>query len=199
MRPFHDPDLRHPSAPRLESDRLVLRAFELRDLDYFIDFFSNEEASAHVGGISGREDTWRRMLASSAHWPLTGIGMWAVEDKISGRTIGHVGFFDFLRDCDPSIAGEVEMGWILAPEAQGKGLAKEACSAILDWFDATFPATRMYALISPGNAASMRLAEKLGFERCPDGSYRDRPQTVWMRAGRGELPAAAATAATTAT
>jgi len=181
MRPFHDPQLRNLSAPRLETERLILRAFELRDLDYFFDFFSDEEASAHVGGTSGREDIWRRMLASSAHWPLTGIGMWAVENKADGRTIGHVGFFDFLRDCDPPIAGEVEMGWILAPEAQGKGLAREACDKILAWFDAGFPRTQMFALISPGNTPSMRLAEKLGFERRPDGSYRDKPQTIWVR------------------
>ena len=74
------------------------------------------------------------MLAGAALWNLTGVGMWAVAKPEDDRAIGHIGFFDFLRDCDPSIAGQVEMGWILAPEAQGKGLALEACEAILDWF-----------------------------------------------------------------
>ena len=184
MQPFHDPRIRFRSAPRLETERLVLRAFELSDLDYFLAFFAHEEATAHVGGPSNREDTWRRMLASSAFWPLTGIGMWVVERREDGQAIGHVGFFDFLRQCEPDIVGKVEMGWIVAPEAHGQGVAAEACRAILGWFDDHFPGEAITALISPGNDASMRLAEKLGFERQPDGTYRDQPQTIWVRAAR---------------
>jgi RimJ/RimL family protein N-acetyltransferase len=159
----------------------VLREFKLDDLDYFLKFFADAEASQHVGGPIGREDTWRRLLTGSALWQMTGIGMWAVERRSDGATIGHLGFFDFLRDSDPSIAGAVEMGWILAPEAQGQGLASEACTAILGWFEKLFGKHPMWAMISPGNEPSMRLAEKLGFQRQPDGTYRDKPQTYWLR------------------
>jgi RimJ/RimL family protein N-acetyltransferase len=159
----------------------VLREFELRDLDYFLTFFGDAEASQHVGGPSGRENTWRRMLAAAGLWHMTGIGMWVVAEKDGGPAIGHVGFFDFLRGCDPPIEGEAEMGWILAPQAHGKGYALEACEAILDWFDDHFEAQRIWALISPGNEASMKLAIKLGFVRQSDGTYRDKPQTMWLR------------------
>jgi RimJ/RimL family protein N-acetyltransferase len=159
----------------------VLREFELRDLDYFLTFFGDAEASQHVGGPSGREDTWRRMLAGAGLWQLTGIGMWAVAQKDDGLAIGHVGFFDFLRGCEPSIEGEAEMGWILAPQAHGKGYALEACEAILAWFDHLFGGQPIWALISPGNEASMKLATKLGFVRQSDGTYRDKPQTMWLR------------------
>ena len=160
---------------------MLLRDFKLSDLDYFLKFFADPEASQHVGGPIGREDTWRRLLTGSALWQLTGIGMWAVERRSDNATVGHLGFFDFLRDCEPSIAGAVEMGWILAPEAQGKGLASEACTAILAWFETNFGKQPMWAMISPGNDPSMRLAEKLGFLRQPDGTYRDKPQTYWLR------------------
>lgn len=121
------------------------------------------------------------MLAGIGLWPLTGIGMWAIERREDGQTIGHVGFFDFLRGCEPSIAGDPEMGWILAPAAHGKGYAIEACQAILAWFDQHFGKKPIWALISPGNARSMKLAAKLGFFRQADGTYRDNPQTVWLR------------------
>ena len=160
---------------------MILRAFELRDLDYFLDFFADPEASCHVGGPSGREDSWRRMLAGAALWTLTGIGMWSIEKRDDGSTIGHLGFFDFLRESHPSIAGEPEMGWILAPVAHGKGLAREACDAVLAWFDQNFGKHRIWALISPGNDPSMKLARKLGFIRQADGTYRDKPQTIWLR------------------
>jgi len=181
MQPFHDPALRFTTAPRLETDRLILRGFELRDLDYFLTFFGDATASEHVGGLHGFEDTWRRMLTGSAIWALTGIGMWAIARRDDDRAIGHGGFFDFLRDSEPSIAGQVEMGWILAPEAQGQGLAREACEAMLSWFDANFGKHPLWALISPGNDPSMRLAERLGFVREADGIYRDKPQTFWLR------------------
>ena len=171
---------------------MSLREFKLADLEYFLAFFGDPEASQHVGGPSAVEDTWRRMLAGSALWPLTGVGMWAVERRSDGAMIGHLGFFDFLRDCEPSIAGNAEMGWILAPGAHGQGYASEACSAILAWFDENFANQPIWALISPGNEPSMKLAAKLGFVRQANGIYRDRPQTIWLRGT--ELPAAAATA-----
>ena len=160
---------------------MLLRDFELRDLDYFLDFFSDPDASQHVGGPSGVEDTWRRMLAGAGLWTLTGIGMWAVAERGDGPAIGHIGFFDFLRGCEPSIAGQAEMGWILAPAAHGKGYAREACEAILGWFDEHFGKQPIWALISPGNDPSMKLASKLGFARQADGMYRDKPQTMWLR------------------
>lgn len=168
-------------APTIETERLVIRDFTLGDLDYFLGFFSDAEASQHVGGPSSTEDSWRRMLAGVGLWPLTGIGMWAVERREDGATIGHVGFFDFFRDCQPSIAGAAEMGWILAPAAHGKGYALEACEAILAWFEQYFGRKPIWALIAPGNDPSMKLAEKLGFVRQADGTYRDKPQTIWLR------------------
>ena len=158
-----------------------MRDTTLGDLDYYLAFFGDAEASRHVGGPSGIEDTWRRMLAGVGLWPLTGLGMWAVERREDRKTIGHVGFFDFLRGSEPSIAGAPEMGWILLPEAHGRGFAREACEAILTWFEDQFGKTPIWALISPGNDPSMKLAGKLGFIRQADGTYRDNPQTFWLR------------------
>jgi len=179
--PFHDPELRFRSAPTIETERLRLREFQLGDLDYFTAFFADPRASRHVGGPSGREDSWRRLLAGVGMWPMTGLGMWAVERRQDAATIGHVGFFDFLRDCEPPIVGEPEMGWILSPLAHGQGYASEACAAMLGWFEQQFGRHAIHAMISPENDPSMKLALKLGFERQPDGVYRDLPQTMWRR------------------
>jgi RimJ/RimL family protein N-acetyltransferase len=159
----------------------VIRAFKLSDFDYFVEFFSDAEASRHVGGPSGVEDIWRRLLAGVGMWPLTGLGMWAVERREDGKTIGHIGLFDFLRTSEPSISGQVEMGWILAPSAHGKGFANEACNAILGWFEQNFGKHPIWALISLENERSMKLAERLGFVRQPDGLYRDKPEGFWLR------------------
>jgi RimJ/RimL family protein N-acetyltransferase len=121
------------------------------------------------------------MLAGAGLWSLTGLGMWAVAESNNGPAIGHIGFFDFLRGCEPSIEGQAEMGWIFAPAVHGKGYAREACEAILTWFDEKFEGQPVWALISPGNDPSMKLAAKLGFIHETDGIYRDKPQTFWLR------------------
>ena len=121
------------------------------------------------------------MLAGTSLWEITGIGMWAVTEKGGGPAIGHVGFFDFLRDCEPSIAGDAEIGWIFAPSTHGRGYALEACQAVLRWFDEHFGPRPIWALISPGNDPSMKLAAKLGFKRQADVTYRGKLETIWVR------------------
>ena len=112
---------------------------------------------------------------------MLGIGLWAVERRSDTETIGHVGFFDFQRDMQPSISGEPEMGWIFRRDAQGQGYASEACGAALNWFDRSMPPLSVPAIISIGNEPSMKLARKLGFIEQPDGIYREKPQTFWLR------------------
>jgi len=53
--------------------------------------------------------------------------------------------------------------------------------ALPDTFDAQFGKRPIWALISPGNDPSMKLASKLGFVRQADGTYREKPQTIWLR------------------
>jgi RimJ/RimL family protein N-acetyltransferase len=179
--PFRDPSLRHSSAPRLETDRLVLRHVRADDIDYFAEAHADEEVSRHVGGPIGREDAWRRAMTGAGFWGVLGIGVWAIERRSDGRTIGHIGFFDFQRDIQPPIAGEPEMGWIFARAAQGQGYAREAGEAALAWFDATFRGISIPAIIDVDNTPSIRLAERLGFERQPDGIYRDKSIAIFRR------------------
>jgi len=181
MLPFHDPAHRFRSAPTIETERLLLRGIELRDLDYFERALSDPQVTEHIGGPNNRENAYRKMMTGCAFWTLTGIGMWAVEDKASGRAIGHMGFFDFLRDLQPSILGEPEMGWIFASDGQGRGLAREACEAALDWFEQAFGKQEIPAIIALGNEPSMRLAERLGFVRQPDALFNGQPTSYWRR------------------
>lgn len=144
-----------------------------------------------------REDAWRRALTGAGFWGVLGVGLWAVERRSDGETIGHVGFFDIQRDIEPSICGHAEMGWIFRRDAQGQGYAAEACQAVLSWFEEHFGQVPVWALISPGNDASMKVAARLGFVRQPDGTYRGKPETMWVRR-KAESPTATAATASAA-
>jgi RimJ/RimL family protein N-acetyltransferase len=169
-------------APRIETERLILRPFRAEDLDPLATMWADEEVVRYIGGQKlSREDTWRRSLAACGQWPFVGWGYWIAERKSDGKVIGQVGFADFKRDMKPSIEGEPELGYVFAPEVHGQGLAGEACRAALEWADANLEAASYPAIISPENEASIRLAERLGFHRAPDATYRGETIALFRR------------------
>jgi RimJ/RimL family protein N-acetyltransferase len=170
------------SAPTLETERLLLRGFREDDLDQHAAILSDPVVMEHFGGhLFGREESFRRLLGGIGLWQLQGIGLLAAERKSDGKLVGHVGLFDYHREIEPSLEGRPELGYIFSAEVHGQGVAREACDALLAWADATIDAGEIVAIISPGNDPSVKLAERLGFERQPDGVYRDEPISIWRR------------------
>ena len=170
------------SAPRLETERLILRDFVRDDLDALAATLGDPEVVRHLTGEPiSREDSLRRLFMAVGQWPVTGMGMWAVERKRDGRLVGHVGFFDMQRDMQPSIAELPEMGWIFDTSVHGQGIAFEACVAALAWLDTTCGPVEVPAIISLENIASLKLAEKLGFVRGPDAIYKGEPIALVRR------------------
>ncbi len=69
-----------------------------------------------------------------------------------GLVIGNIGIWKMP-----------EMGFILHPDAWGKGLATEAARAFLTYAFATYPVGAITADVDPRNAASLKLLQRLGF------------------------------------
>ncbi len=63
------------------------------------------------------------------------------------------------------MAGLPEAGWVLTPEAQGRGLATEAMAVALAWADSERDWLRTFCILDPQHRASERVAEKLGYKR----------------------------------
>ena len=136
-----------------------------------------------VGGtVATREESWRKLLAGPGLWLLLGFGYWSVEEKESGAYLGQIGFADFKRDMTPSIEGIPEMGWMLSPRAQGRGLATEAVLGALAWADRGGLAGReVVAIIDAANLASIRVAGKAGFSIREDATYKEAPILLFRR------------------
>jgi RimJ/RimL family protein N-acetyltransferase len=172
-------------APRIETERLILRGFRADDLGPLAAIWRNEDVVRYIGGQPlTREDTWRRSLAACGQWPFTGFGYWIAELKADGSVVGQLGFADFKREIEPRMEGEPELGYVFAPAVHGHGIAFEACSAVLAWADSHLDAGSYPAIISPENAASIRLAERLGFTRQPDAIYRGEKTALFRRERR---------------
>ena len=171
-------------APRIETERLVLRALRAKDLEPLWAIWSNTDVVRYLGGNPlGREDTWRRTLAACGQWAVEGFGYWVVELRADGRVVGQLGFADFKREMEPSLEGLPELGYVFDTSVQGQGLAFEGCNGALEWAEANLRAQSYPAIISPENTVSIRLAEKLGFVREVETIYRDSPIVVFRRQG----------------
>jgi RimJ/RimL family protein N-acetyltransferase len=170
------------SAPTLETERLVLRAFRREDLDEHAATLADPEVMRHLGGSpTSREDAWRKLMMAAGQWSVLGYGYWAVETKADRRMVGQVGLCDFERGLTPDLGGLPEMGWIFDRSVHGKGIAGEACRAVLDWAARTLPPGPIWSIISPDNLPSIKLAERLGFEHVAVTDYHDEPIVVMQR------------------
>jgi RimJ/RimL family protein N-acetyltransferase len=148
----------------LQTERLNLRTFREADLEDYARICADPEVVRHVGPPFSRAEAWLHIATMLGHWQLRGYGMWAVEDRAGGALIGRIGFYE------PEGWPGLELGWMLARDQWGRGLATEGARAALAFAFATLRKPQVISLIRPENIASIRVAEKLG-ER-PQGRSR---------------------------
>ena len=92
--------------PTLNTNRLLLRAFQASDLDAYASMQGNPEVMRHMvmGRASTRAEVWRTMATFLGGWALRGYGMWACEKRDDGAFVGSVGIFQPLDWPEPEIA-----------------------------------------------------------------------------------------------
>lgn len=169
-------------APRIETERLLLRPWRKEDFRPYCEIVRHPDVHRHFGPRPmAAEECWRRLCASVGGWQFNGFGTWAVERRSDGKLVGNVGLFIAWRDLDPEFGEEPEMGWIMAAETHGLGLASEACRAALGWAEDSLEPTTLWAIIAPANQPSLILADRLGFEKVGESLYHDEPTRVLRR------------------
>jgi len=143
------------AVPVLLTPRLRLRAPALADFEHWAAFLATER-SVHEGGPMSRYHAWQFWAATAALWMLKGYGAFGVEDRQTGAYLGEVGLYH--GDDFPA----PELGWFVVPEVEGKGVAREAAEAVLDWLKATTDWPHVISIIEPANARSIALGLRLG-------------------------------------
>jgi RimJ/RimL family protein N-acetyltransferase len=177
---LNDPALE--GGPVLETARLTLRPVKPADLEASFRLWSDPEVTRFITGAPlSREECWARILRHLRHWAALGFGYWSIFENRSETHIGEMGLADFQRDITPSLAGTLEMGWVLAPTAQGRGFAHEALLAIMAWASITHPAKPLTSMITKDNKRSIVLAEKLGFSFWTEAMHRHTPVQLYRR------------------
>jgi len=166
----------------IETDRLLLRPHVADDFAASWAMWSDPLVYGHIlPAPSTEQQAWSRILSYAGLWALTGFGYWAVEERSTGVFVGEIGFADFKRDITPSIRGLPEMGWVLTSAHHGKGYATEGVRAALAWADEHLRTERTVCLINPDNAASIRVAEKAGYDQTHRTTFNKAPTLMFER------------------
>jgi len=154
------------SFPVLFTERLLLREFTMEDIPAVFMIFSREDVN-----IWTETDTMRSMeeaetrVKSRMNLFKDRLGIrWAITPLESPQdVVGSCGFFSVRRGTQT-----VEIGYDLHPDYWNNGLMTEALREMIQYCfgpGSLAPVHRMEALVMPENLRSIRVLEKLGFER----------------------------------
>jgi RimJ/RimL family protein N-acetyltransferase len=172
------------TAPILHTARLRLRPHVQGDYPACRALWQHPDTIRFIGGVAqSDQEVWFRLLRYGGMWPLLGYGFWVFEELATGEFLGEGGLLNARRDIG-GLRDIPEAGWALMPHAGGRGIATEAMSAVLGWADGQLFADRTGCIIDPGNAASLRVAAKLGYVESGRPSFRDQTIVLLHRPGR---------------
>ncbi|ABD11594.1 acetyltransferase, ribosomal protein N-acetylase [Frankia casuarinae] len=166
--------------PLLTTDRLVLRPIHNDDVAGYTEIWSDPEFTRYFHRPTDPDGVWHALAGCMGCWVLTGVGPWSVVEKASGQLVGQAGLWT-----EPGWPG-IEAVWFLRRDRWGRGYATEAATAALTWVFAQRPdLTEVVSVIVPANAASVRVAERLGMAYVRSEFLHDEAHAVYAvsRAG----------------
>jgi RimJ/RimL family protein N-acetyltransferase len=154
--------LTQSDGPVIETARLKLRQWRSADIAPYAAMLADPGTARFITvdglPVVDAMTGWRHAVVMAGHWSLHGVGMFAVEEKSSGKFAGRVGPWS-----PPGWPG-FEIGWGIAREFRGKGYAVEAARASIDWAFATFELDQIVHCIDRENTTSQNVARRLGAE-----------------------------------
>jgi RimJ/RimL family protein N-acetyltransferase len=145
-----------PNTFHLETSRLILRVPQLSDLDAWAAMMADEDTARFIGGVAAREVVWRGLMTMIGAWHATGVSMFSVVDKATGRWVGRLG--PWMPEGWPG----TEIGWGIVRDCWGRGYATEGAAAAMDFAFDRLGWTEVIHCIDPENIASQQVAHKLG-------------------------------------
>ncbi len=142
----------------IDTGRIVLRELDSSDLDRLAEIYADIDVMRYIakGIVLTYEQTRKSIENWKAYYEKHGFGNWAAIEKGTGRFIGLCGL-SWLED-----KSDVEVSYLFAKEAWGRGYATETAGAIIDYGFNVAGLKRIVALVYPQNTPSIHVIEKLG-------------------------------------
>lgn len=146
--------------PEIESERLILREFTLKDIEALYQIRTNPEVLKTIFKepmklMQEAIDLVNKMRDDFEN--SAGIN-WAITLKNTGEIIGVIGLWRIIKE-----HYRAEIGYTLRPEYWKQGIISEAVQAVLETGFNTFNLHTIEANLDPKNIGSERVLQKTGF------------------------------------
>lgn len=163
----------------IETERLILREFELSDADGMFELDSNPNVHLFVGNrpVKHIEESVDYIKFVQKQYAALGIGRWAVVLKETNEFIGWSGI-KYITDEINNHKDFYELGYRFIEKHWGKGYASEAGIAFVDYAFNEMKVEKLYAYADAGNENSRKVLEKLGFHFVNSFEYNEELE-VW--------------------
>ncbi|EOP12337.1 MULTISPECIES: GNAT family N-acetyltransferase [unclassified Bacillus (in: firmicutes)] len=156
----------------LETERLVLRWFEIKDAPFILELVNDPAWIQFIGdkGIRNLEDAQKYILNGPVDmYNKVGFGLYLVEQKEDLTPLGMCGLIkrDSLED--------VDIGFAFLEKFRSKGYGYESASAVIEYGVQQLGLKRIVAITTIDNINSGKLLEKVGlrFEKIISESGED--------------------------
>lgn len=156
------------SLPVLSAERVTLRPLAMPDAPILHSFFSDPETMRYWSSLPHPDESHTRALVAStgSGFESRTILQWGIARNDDSRLLGTVTLMPELNQ------PRAELGYVLGREHWGKGYAGEAQRRVVEFGFGDLALHRLEADTHPGNEASARSLERLGFRR--EGVLRER-------------------------
>lgn len=144
----------------IETDRIILRELTESDHERLAKIYADTEVMRFIGkGVVLNYEQAKKSIENwNKYYEKFGFGNWATVEKESGKLIGLCGL-SWLED-----KSDVEVSYLFAKEAWGKGYATETAKAINEYGFNAVGLKRIVALVYPQNTTSIHVIEKIGMK-----------------------------------
>lgn len=162
------PDINFNPFPLLNTERLVLRPIVIEDAQELFFLRSDKEVMKFLDRPIMQYNEEALQLIQKITTDITnneGI-TWGIALKTGSSLIGTIGFWRIIKEHH-----RAEIGYMLHPAQQGKGIMQEAITAVIDYGFAGMKLHSIEANVNPGNTNSIRLLERNQFTR--EAYYRE--------------------------
>ncbi|WP_281555997.1 GNAT family protein [Thalassomonas sp. RHCl1] len=147
--------------PILKTEKYLIRSFRRKDLHRFSDYRAQECVARYQSWSDYSYQEAVDLFESTDYSKFGAVGEWyqlAITMLESDELVGDLAIH-FIDE------NQVELGFTVAPEYQGQGVATESVSIFLNYLFTVLNKHRVIATTDVENVASYKLLEKLGFRR----------------------------------
>ncbi|MGY5130920.1 GNAT family N-acetyltransferase [Streptomyces nigrescens] len=156
---------------RIGTARLLLRPAESADVKEFIRLWTDPEVRRFLGGPVEEQKLalYQEHFASRPH-------LFSVTTRDEATVIGSVSV-----DPRSRFDGRREVSYLFLPEYWGRGYAREAVAAVVDWALETVSSDNpsVIAVTQEANVRSCRLLEAIGMRHIDSFTEFDAPQAMY--------------------